>query len=123
MPVSFEKNTMIAAMGTSTATLLSTPHPMGSLNRVAVNMTIESIVSQSGGTPELDLHVEGSNDGLEFLPISGIEIAGANAAQTYQCDGDMPYAFLRLSYTLDPKGAGTELVFFTFDVTANLTHS
>ena len=121
MIVSFAKGQFEAAEGGTSTVLYSDPHPMGGMNHVAVTVFIESIINQTGGTPDLSVEAQGSNDGVEYTDVSAVAVSSKTTAGLHTDDGDFTYAFIRFKFTLAPNGSGTELAFMTFDVQANLT--
>jgi len=122
MLVVLAKNLTFLTEYDSGPTVLETDYqPMGEANYASVVENVKALVGKSGGTPDLDCQAQGSNDGLEWVDISGFAITGTQGTGPFPAEKEVGYAYLRFQLTLDSNGTSSgDWAAVTLDLHANL---
>ena len=71
----------------------------------------------------IECQAQGSNDGLKFMNITGLNTGAVTAVDIAEDSGTVGFAYLRFEITLNVNGATTgDWAAATFDVHANLVN-
>ena len=112
----------LSAQESDTVEVFSAIHPMAGDNFLDVVFKVDSLAA-TGGTPTFGWKVFTSNDGQNWVEVSGFTQSTTSTGST-QKTGAVRGAFLKIACTLNQAGAvPADVGFVTFEVTGNVLGS